>query len=118
MIARIWRGWTAPADADAYETLLREEVLPGIAAREIPGYHGPHLMRRKGKDEVEFVTVLWFDSFDAVRAFQGGDDPERAYVPPEARRLLSRFEERSSHYDVVLRPRLDGSAVDVGASGS
>jgi len=46
MITRTWRGWTTPSNADAYETLLRETILPGIAARGIDGYHGAHLLRR------------------------------------------------------------------------
>lgn len=103
MIARMWHGWTVPENADAYEELLRSEVLPGIAARDIEGYRGPHLLRREVGDEVEFVTILWFDSLNAVRAFVG-EDHEVAYVPPAARRLLARFDERSAHYGTVLTP--------------
>jgi len=103
MISRIWRGWTVPGEADAYEALLRTEVLPGIAGREIEGYLGAHLMRKDGTPDVEFVTVLWFDSLDSVRAF-AGEDYEVAYVPPKARALLSRFDATSSHYEVLLSP--------------
>ncbi len=103
MIARIWHGRTHPGDADAYENLLRSDVLPGIARREVPGYRGAHLMRRTLDDEVEFVTVLWFDSLDDVKAF-AGEDHERAYVPERARLLLSSFDARSRHYEIVLTP--------------
>lgn len=103
MISRIWHGWTTPENAEDYEQLLRTEILPGIASRKIPGYLGPHLLRRDHPDEVEFVTILWFDSLDSVRAFVG-EDYETAYVPPQARAVLSRFDERSSHYDVLLKP--------------
>ena len=99
MICRIWHGWTAPADADAYEALLKSEILTGIQDRRIAGYRGIQLMRRSLGDEVEFVTIMWFDSVDAVRTF-AGNDYERAVVPPKARLLLSRFDERSQHYDV------------------
>jgi heme-degrading monooxygenase HmoA len=102
MICRIWHGWTTPADADAYETLLREEVFGGIAARLTQGYRGIELLRRPLEDEVEFVTVMWFDSLEAVRAF-AGPDHEQAVVPPSARRLLRRFDARSSHYEVRHR---------------
>lgn len=102
-VSRIWRGWTSPENASAYQTLLLDTVLPGIAARNIPGYRGAHLMRRGGDPEVEFVTVLWFDSLDAVKAF-AGEDHEVAYVPAAARKLLSRFDAQSSHYDVLLAP--------------
>lgn len=103
MIARIWRGWTAPADADAYETLLREQILPGIADRGLEGYRGAHLLRRSDGDEVEFVTILWFDSIDVVRDFAGVDH-EAAVVPDAARQLLKRYDERSQHYETRLAP--------------
>ena len=101
MICRIWHGWTTPANADAYETLLREEVFRGIAARLAQGYRGIELLRRPLEEEVEFVTVMWFDSVEAVRAF-AGPDYEQAVVPPSARQLLKRFDVRSSHYEVRL----------------
>jgi heme-degrading monooxygenase HmoA len=99
MICRIWHGWTGPADADAYEALLKSEILTGIEGRQIPGYRGIQLLRRPLGDEVEFVTMMWFDSVDAVRIFSG-DDYEKAVVPPKARLLLSRYDERSQHYEV------------------
>ncbi len=103
VISRIWHGWTTPSNAEAYETLLRTEILPGIAAREVPGYRGAHLMRRDAPNEIEFVTILWFDSIDSVRSF-AGEDYEAAYVPPKAQAALSRFDERSSHYETLLSP--------------
>ena len=105
MIERVWRGWTASENADEYERLLREEVFPGIAAKEVAGYRGIRLLRRElpGGD-IEFMTIMSFDSEEAVRAF-AGEDPEAAYVPTSARRVLARFDERSAHYEV--RARLD-----------
>jgi len=99
MIGRIWHGWTTPANADAYETLLKNEIFVGIGDRQIDGYRGINLLRRDLGDEVEFITLMWFDSLDAVRAF-AGSDYEVAVVPPEARALLSRFDARSQHYEV------------------
>jgi antibiotic biosynthesis monooxygenase (ABM) superfamily enzyme len=98
-IIRIWHGWTAPANADAYEALLREEIFAGIENRQIPGYRGIQLLRRVSGDEVEFVTIMRFDDLGAVRAF-AGDDYEAAVVPPKARALLSHFDARSQHYEV------------------
>lgn len=103
MIARLWHGWTTPGDADAYEALLRNEVLPGIVSREIPGYLGAHVLRRERPDDVEFVTLLWFRHLDAVRAF-AGEEHARSVVPPAARELLVRFEEEAHHYEVVREP--------------
>lgn len=99
MISRIWHGWTTPANADVYEALLKEEIFVGIANRQIAGYRGIHLLRRALGDEVEFVTIMWFDTLDAVRAF-AGEDHEVAVVPPKARAVLSRFDARSQHYEI------------------
>jgi len=102
MIGRLWHGWTSRANADAYERLLLDEVLPGI--HRVPGYEGAFVLRREAGDEIEFVTVTFFTSYDAVRAF-AGEDHEKAVVPPHARRLLSRYDERSTHYETILDPR-------------
>jgi heme-degrading monooxygenase HmoA len=101
-IGRVWHGWTTPENAEPYERLLREEILAGIAGRRIPGYRGVHLLRRELAEEVEFVTVMWFDSLDAVRTF-AGEEYDVAVVPEEARALLSRFDDRSQHYRVQSR---------------
>jgi hypothetical protein len=103
VITRIWHGWTSHSNADAYEELLRTEVLPGIAAKRIPGYQGAHLLRRGRESEVEFITLLWFDSLDSVCDFMG-EEYETAYVPVAARALLARFDERSQHYELRLTP--------------
>jgi heme-degrading monooxygenase HmoA len=103
VITRLWRGWTTPENAAAYESLLLTEIFPGIAGRKIDGYRGISLVRRDLGGEVEFVTLMWFDSLDAVRAF-AGDGYEVAVVPPKARAVLSRFEERSAHYETVVPP--------------
>jgi len=99
MILRIWHGWTAPENADTYENLLRAAIFPGIAAKAIPGYRGIELLRREAGDEIEFITVMRFDSLQSVKDFVG-EDYERAYVPDKARAVLSRYDERSQHYDV------------------
>jgi len=103
MISRIWHGWTHPHNADAYERLLRSEIFKGIAKRSIQGYRGIHLLRRNVGEGVEFVTIMWFDSMEAVRAF-AGEDYEDAVVPPKARALLSKFDSHSAHYEVIEQP--------------
>jgi heme-degrading monooxygenase HmoA len=102
MIGRIWHGYTAPANADAYDALLKEEIFTGIRGRNIEGFREIQLFRRDVGAEVEFVTIMWFDSLDAVRAFAGADY-EVAVVPSKGRALLSRFDERSQHYEVRER---------------
>jgi antibiotic biosynthesis monooxygenase (ABM) superfamily enzyme len=103
MIGRIWHGWTTQQNADEYERIVSREVLPEIASRNLPGYHGAHLLRRAAGDEVEFTTIMWFDSIEAVRGFMG-QDYEVAHVPAKARAVLTRFDPRSQHYDVLLEP--------------
>ena len=101
MIARIWHGWTDRHDADSYQRLLEEEIIPGIAARGIPGVDGPVVLRRDAADnEVEFITMMTFVDTDGIEAFGGREGA--SVVPPAARALLRRFDEHSQHYDVVV----------------
>jgi heme-degrading monooxygenase HmoA len=102
MISRIWRGWTSRQNADAYESLLKAEIFTGIIERGITGFQGIDLLRRELEEEVEFATIMWFDSVLAVRTF-AGEDYERAVVPAKARLLLKRFDERAAHYEVRER---------------
>jgi antibiotic biosynthesis monooxygenase (ABM) superfamily enzyme len=100
-IIRIWHGWTTVDNADLYEALLKSEIFTGIKNRHIPGYLGIQLLCRKLHDEVEFVTIMRFDSLDAVRLF-AGDDYQVAVVPPKARALLTHFDEHSQHYEEIV----------------
>ena len=99
MISRIWHGWTTFENADKYEELLKQKIFVGIKNRKIEGYKGIQLFRRKLESEEEFITIMWFDSIDAVRTF-AGEDYEACVVPPSARAILSRFDKRSQHYEV------------------
>jgi hypothetical protein len=105
MVSRIWHGYTSPANADAYETLLKSEIFTGIQNRKIAGYKGIQLFRRNIGNEVEFITVMWFESLAAVRVF-AGEDYEAAVIPPSARVLLSRFDTRSQHYEVKAEMKI------------
>jgi heme-degrading monooxygenase HmoA len=101
MITRIWHGWTRPENADAYEDLLRHEVFTWIDSQQIAGYHGIQLYRRPLGAEVEFITIMWFDSLEAVRQF-AGEDYEEAVVLPQAQSLLAHYDARSQHYEVRI----------------
>jgi heme-degrading monooxygenase HmoA len=98
MISRMWHGWTTPANADAYERMLVHEILPGI--HRVRGYRGAQLLRRDAGGEVEFVTITLFDDMEAVRAF-AGPEYELAVIHPEAASLLTRYDQRSAHYEQV-----------------
>jgi heme-degrading monooxygenase HmoA len=98
MIARIWHGYTKPEHADAYEAMLTPELLPGIS--KVTGYRGSYLLRRKVAAEVEFITMMLWDSIDAIRAVTG-PDYETAVIPEERRKYLARYDAKSSHYEIA-----------------
>jgi antibiotic biosynthesis monooxygenase (ABM) superfamily enzyme len=100
VVARIWHGWTKPADAQAYEKLLRDEIFPSIAARKIEGYRGAELFIREDGNEVEFVTLLRFDSMDAVTEF-AGLETSKPVIFPKAEALITRMEQ-ARHYRVAI----------------
>src|SRR5438309_3346339 len=100
MIARIWHGWTKRADAKTYENMLREEIFPGILRRHIAGYGSAELFIREDGEEAEFVTLLRFESMEAVKSF-AGEDQERPVIYAKAEPLLTRMDERSTHYQIV-----------------
>ncbi len=97
MIARHWRGWTETQNADAYESLLKNTVLPGL--NNIDGYHGGYVLRNDSEQESEFVVINFFDSIEAVKKF-AGPNYSIAVFEPEAKRLLSRVEPTATHYEV------------------
>ena len=101
-VCRLWRGWTSSENAGAYERIVRGEVIPGIEARNIAGFRHIDLLRRDLGDEVEFVTLMWFDSLDAIKAFVG-EDYSVSHVPDVARAVLARFDEHAAHLEVLDR---------------
>jgi heme-degrading monooxygenase HmoA len=98
MIARVWRGWTTAEDVDGYEGHLKPELLPGLS--KVAGFRGSYLLRRLVGEEVEFITIILWDSIEAVRAV-AGEDYERAVVPEERKKYLKRVEPRVVHFEVV-----------------
>ena len=100
MIARIWHGSTKPENADAYESMLKPELLPGLS--QVAGFRGSYLLRRPNGDEVEFITVILWESLEALKAFAGADY-EASIIPEERRRYLSRHDDRAAHFEVVAR---------------
>jgi heme-degrading monooxygenase HmoA len=98
VIARIWHGYTRPEHADAYEAHLKPELLPGLG--RVKGYRGSYLLRRDAGAEVEFMTIILWDSIDAVRAV-AGPDYERAVIPDERRQYLARYDAKATHYEVA-----------------
>lgn len=99
MIARIWHGYTTIENSSAYEIMLKEEIFTGIKKRNIRGFIDIQLLTRKLSNEAEFVTIMRFESINAVKDF-AGDDYEKAVIYPDAKTLLVRYDERSDHYEI------------------
>lgn len=106
MIARIWHGWTKVEDADGYEAHLKPELLPGLS--KVTGFQGSYLLRRTVSDEVEFITMILWDSIEAVKAV-AGEDYEKAVIPEERKKYLKRFDAKAGHFEVVEERRAGGS---------
>jgi heme-degrading monooxygenase HmoA len=101
MIARIWHGYTTADNANRYEAVKKREMLPGIST--VRGYVGSYLLRRSKGSEVEFVVIMLWESLDSIRNFVGADY-EAAVVPPDCEALLSGYDERSAHYEILIEP--------------
>ncbi len=98
MIARIWRGWTRTEDADEYVAYLQTTGIP--AYRATPGNRAAYILRRTGGDRTEFVTLTFWTSLDAVKAF-AGEDVEQAVFYPEDDRFLVDRETTVTHFEVI-----------------
>jgi hypothetical protein len=98
MILRLWRGWTNAENADRYEELIRATIFPGILGKTIVGLEELELFRRPLEAEVEFMTLMRFASWDAVKAF-AGPNWHVSIVPAPARAVLARFDEKAAHYE-------------------
>ena len=99
-VKRIWHGWTTPEKAEQYQELLHKTIFPGIEAMEMPGYQCVELFRKDLDDEVEFMTIMTFDSLGDVKKFQG-KDYEKSYVPEEAQKVLKRWDQVATHFEAI-----------------
>jgi heme-degrading monooxygenase HmoA len=99
-IKRIWHGWTTKENADKYQNILNKEVLPSIEAKKIPGYQKIEVLKIELETEVEFVTIMTFESLQNVINFQG-EEYKKCYVPDAAQKVLKRWDQESTHYEVV-----------------
>lgn len=105
MIARVWHGWTKAEDADRYEAHLKPELLPGVS--KMLGFAGSYLLRRMVGEEVEFVTILLWDSIEGIRTL-AGPDYETAVIPEERKKYLKRFDAKAAHFEVVAEQKSQG----------
>lgn len=98
MIARVWRGRTPAAKADAYAVLLERTGLSDY--RATPGNRGVLALRRVQGDIAEFELISFWESFEAIRRFAGGDE-EKAFYYPEDDDFLLEKEPCVAHYEVL-----------------
>lgn len=104
MIARVWHGYTKPEHADAYEAMLKPELLPGLS--KVKGYVGSYLLRRVAGDQIEFITIMLWDSIESIRAV-AGQDYEIDVIPEERRKYLAHYDAKSAHYEIVSTHQLN-----------
>ena len=99
-IKRVWHGWTTIDNAAKYQDFLLNEVIPGIEAKKIPGFRKFEVLRIDLQDEVEFVTIITFDSLENVIALQG-KKYKKSYIPDAAQKVLKRWDLEVPHYDLI-----------------
>jgi heme-degrading monooxygenase HmoA len=101
MIARLWRGKASSnANGEAYVRHLTGTVFPSL--KELTGHRGAWLLRRDAADGSEFLAVTLWDSRHSIEAFSG-PDIDKAIVEPQARAVLSEFDDFARHYEVVAQ---------------
>ena len=96
-IIRTWKGYTSIENAPVYENMLINEVFPTVNKNGVAGLEKVSISTKEKEHEVEFFLVLQFDSMDSVKLF-AGEDYETAYIPDNARRVLSHFDKKAEHY--------------------
>ena len=99
MIGRVWHGWTTHANAEAFETYMRNEEWPAIFARNIKGLREIQCLRLVRPGHTEFKTLMRFNSLEAVQEF-AGTTTHKAVLPPRARDLLRRYDARAEHFEI------------------
>ncbi len=98
MIARIWRGQTTIDNAPRYRWHATEQVFPALA--KLPGHTGAYLLARESDGQVEFLALTLWDSVEAIKGFTG-ENAETAIVEPDARAILSGYDDFARHYEVA-----------------
>ena len=97
MIARLWRGAVRAQDADEYAAYVQQTGIESYL--QTPGNRGAWLLHRPDGDRVEIVTLSFWDSVQAIKAFAGDDIDRAVYYPEDDRYLLER-DPNVLHYQV------------------
>ena len=102
-IIRTWKGWTSLENASIYENMLIHEVFPEVKRKGVEGLEKVSISTLEKDHEMEFFLVLQFDSLESVKMF-AGDNYETAYIPDNAKLVLSRYDETAQHF--ILKEEL------------
>ena len=100
MISRIWHGYSLKENADNFENILKNEAFIKTKNQNIKGYHGIDLLRREVENEIEFITIMWFDTIESIIEF-AGTDYENAVIHEKAQKLLTHYDSKVQHYNVI-----------------
>jgi heme-degrading monooxygenase HmoA len=106
MISRHWRGRTKPGHDKAYVEHLMADTFPKL--RAIPGFVSASILKRDGPEGTEFEIVTVWQSREAIEGF-AGLDIEIAVVPEVAQAMLTDFERRVRHYEIVANATASAS---------
>ena len=99
-VKRFWRGWTSNENAERYQTIFYQEVIPGIEAKKPKGFLGAELLRRDLEHETEFMSILVFESMQNIIDLLGENYLD-CYVPEAAKQVLSSWDEKARHYQTT-----------------
>ena len=98
MIIRMWKGRVPKEKKAAYVAYLHKTGLADYGKTE--GNKGVSLLCRDVGDDVEFTTMTWWDSIDAIKRFAGEDYTRAKYYPEDAN-YLREFAPTVEHFDVL-----------------
>jgi len=99
MIARVWTARAVSHNLEAYKTHFARNVFPEL--RSIGGFVRAEILTRLVHGEVELIVTTVWTGFEAIEAF-AYPDREAAIVAPEAAALLTDYDRRVRHYEIVL----------------
>jgi heme-degrading monooxygenase HmoA len=98
VIVRFWHGRVPTPRALPYREFLNRRAVPDY--RSVPGNLSVHILERADGDITHFVTMSFWESFDAIKSFAGNDVNTAKYYPEDKDYLLE-FEPHVVHYEVV-----------------
>jgi heme-degrading monooxygenase HmoA len=94
----MWHGRVPTVKAKAYREFLNTRAIPDY--RSVAGNINVYILERAEGNVTHFITLTFWESLEAIRAY-AGEDVEAAKYYPEDRDFLMEFEPNVIHYEVV-----------------